>query len=132
MNTTGNSRPLAECNVINVTALCSASYSSMSVTSDSASRNAWMRGIPTGTTSGGGSSPSPASRPSPPSPAAPAPGAPMPSSSPRAAATELAAAPTTSPRSSASSNSRATPTSSRRFSIRPAASIDRSASSSAR
>src|SRR5581483_2054076 len=80
----------------------------MSVTSDSASRKAWRRGMPTGTTTGAASSPSA-------------------SSAPAAAATELAAAPTTSPRSRASSNSRATPTSSRRFPIRPAASIERPA-----
>ena len=112
-NTTGNSRPLAVCNVISVTALwslpssLSAASVSMSVTSEIASRNAWIRGRPSGIVM------SPAVLSAVPTPAMPG-------------------RPDTSPASSAWSNSWQTPTSSCRFSMRPRASIDRSASSSAR
>ena len=50
-NTTGNSRPFAECSVISVTVLWSGSVSSMSVTSEIASRNACTRSRPCGTSS---------------------------------------------------------------------------------
>ncbi len=106
----GNSSPLAVCSVISVTALCSPpspSVASRSVTSEIASRNAWIRASPSGITM------SPAGVSAVPTPAMPG-------------------RPDTSPASSARSNSRHTPTSSCRFSIRPRASIERSASSSAR
>jgi hypothetical protein len=47
-NTTGYSRPLAECNVIKVIELASGSFSSRSVTSEIASRKACTRARPSG------------------------------------------------------------------------------------
>ena len=100
-NTTGYSRPFAECSVINVTELASGSFSSMSVTSEIASRNACTRASPSGWSAASSAL------------------APMPTP-------PIATSPPKSPRSTCSSNSRAEPTSSCRFSTRPCASIERS------
>ena len=57
MNTTGNSRPFAECRVMSVTALWSGSSASRSVTSETASRNACTRSIGPAAAAGAGAGP---------------------------------------------------------------------------